>query len=279
MTDSQAPTTHDPAPIASKAGSVAVRDRSRAVMVLGALGLGVIFFGAYAPNLWQLAETWSTDSDYSHGILVIPVALVLLWRLWPGPEDPAPRPTPWGPVGLALILGARAALYQRGEYWLETATIVPAAAALLLSGVGWPTLRRTWPAAAFLVFMLTIPGNYDDRLSLPLQGLAARVSCALLRLLGYWVINQGNVIVLGSEQLEVARACSGLAMLVSLAATVTATSLLIAMERAGSGGCCWRASCRSPCSATRSGSWPRPGRTRCSATRPVGSSLTSWPAG
>ena len=234
MTDSQAPATHNPTPpVSPEVGAVAGRPRWRPqpATVLGALGLAAVFFGAYAANLANLAHTWFTDPDYSHGILVLPVALVLLWRLWPGLDAPAMRPTPWGLAWLAPILAARAFLYARGEYWLETATLVPAAAALLLTGVGWPTLRRTWPAVAFLVFMLTIPGSYDARLSLPLQGLAARVSCSLLRLMGYWVINQGNVIVLGSEQLEVARACSGLAMLVSLAATVTATSLLISMER------------------------------------------------
>lgn len=131
---------------------------------------------------------------------------------------------------MALILGARAWFYQRGEYWLETATIVPALGALLWTVWGGATLRRLWPAVAFLVFMLPVPGAFDSRLSLPLQGLAARGSCTILRLLGFWVINQGNLILIGSEQLEVARACSGLAMLVSLAATVSAASLLIPME-------------------------------------------------
>lgn len=225
MTDPEAPKSRD------SAATTTSSDRSWIVPALGAFGLVAVFLGAYAPNLVQLAGTWFTDPDYSHGILVLPMALVILWRLWPGPEAPRPRPSPWGLVLLTLILMVRAMLYQWGEYWLETATIVPAAAALLLTGQGWPTLRRTWPAVAFLIFMLTIPGSYDDRLSLPLQSLAARASCVLLRLMGCWVINQGNLIILGSEQLEVARACSGLAMLVSLAATVSAASLLIPMER------------------------------------------------
>lgn len=220
---------HPPTPLEPAATTLS--GRSGIVPALGVLGLVAAFLGAFTPNLVQLARTWFTNPDYSHGILVVPMALLLFWRLWSSPDVQRPRPAPWGLGLLALLLAARAVLYHRGEYWLETATIVPAAAILVLIGLGWPTLRRTWPAVAFLVFMLTIPGRFDERLSLPLQNMAARASCMLLRSMGCWVINQGNLIILGSEQLEVARACSGLAMLVSLAATVSAASLLIPMER------------------------------------------------
>jgi exosortase len=40
---------------------------------------------------------------------------------------------------------------------------------------------------------------------------------------------EGNVIVIGNERLEVAAACNGLSMLMSLAATVSATASLVPM--------------------------------------------------
>lgn len=221
MKDPQVPELASPAPKAKRFGSP---------LVLGGLGLALVLALAYAQNLRHLTGIWLNDPDYSHGILVLPMALVILWRLWPEPAALRLRPSPWGLGLLVLILGARAWLYQQGEYWLETATIVPAVGALIWTVWGGATLRRLWPAVAFLIFMLPVPGAFDSRLSLPLQGLAARGSCTILRLLGFWVINQGNLILVGSEQLEVARACSGLAMLVSLAATVSAASLLIPME-------------------------------------------------
>ena len=54
-------------------------------------------------------------------------------------------------------------------------------------------------------------------------------ACALLKATGLWVMHEGNIIVVGSEQLEVAAACNGLSMLVSLAATIVATVLLTPM--------------------------------------------------
>ena len=35
---------------------------------------------AYAPNLRDLYSTWNDDPNYSHGKLVIPIALFILWR-------------------------------------------------------------------------------------------------------------------------------------------------------------------------------------------------------
>lgn len=203
----------------------AVRRLSTPPLVV-ALLMALVLGWSYRANLQKLTEAWTTDPDYSHGMLVVPVALLVAWRRLPGASDPLPRPTPWGLIPLALVLAVRAWAYESGEYWLETATIVPAVAALVWTCGGLTTLRRLWPAVAFLVFMLTIPGQFDTKLSLPLQQLAARGSCKLLRATGTWVLIEGNVILIGSDRLEVARACSGLAMLTSLAATICAMVLL-----------------------------------------------------
>ncbi len=46
-----------------------------------ALGAATVVFGlAYAPNFRDLHSTWSADPNYSHGYLVIPIALFILWR-------------------------------------------------------------------------------------------------------------------------------------------------------------------------------------------------------
>ena len=54
-------------------------------------------------------------------------------------------------------------------------------------------------------------------------------SCALLKLTGLWVVAEGNVILVGGDPLEVAAACNGLSMLMCLAATVAAMTVLVAM--------------------------------------------------
>ncbi|QDV39626.1 exosortase/archaeosortase family protein [Tautonia plasticadhaerens] len=190
----------------------------------------VVLVWAYLTEVTGLVESWSNDPNYSHGFLVGPVVAFMFWWLWPrGAEADRIRPSAWGWVLLVALVAARFSLFQTGEYWLEGFTLVPTVAALVLAYGGWPLLRRTWPAVAFLIFMYPIPAALNSQVSLPLQRMASISSATLLRLLGFWVMDEGNVLVVGGEQLEVAAACNGLAMLMSLAATIAATVIFVPM--------------------------------------------------
>jgi exosortase len=83
--------------------------------------------------------------------------------------------------------------------------------------------------------MLPLPLIVNQLLALPLQSFAASSSRFLLQLTGLWVIQEGNVITFntahGMEQLDVALACNGLRMLMTMAATVTATVILIPLPK------------------------------------------------
>jgi exosortase len=109
--------------------------------------------------------------------------------------------------------------------------MVPAIACIIWTFGGWPLLQRVWPAIMFLVFLLPLPRPVNDLISLPLQRIAATGSCFLLQLSGLWAIQEGNVINLttphGPMPLDVALACNGLRMLMTMAATITATIILI----------------------------------------------------
>ena len=190
---------------------------------------------AYAPNLVDLGRIWSNDDNYQHGFLVIPIALYILWqRFTEIPWEPGARlgTAPWwGWALLATALVVRAVAYERSLQWVETATVLPAIIGLAWAFGGRPLLYRAWPAIFFLVFMLPLPNAVNGLIALPLQRIAATGSYYLLQLSGFWVVQQGNVLVLdtpfGPSSLDVALACSGLKMLMTLAATVTATILLL----------------------------------------------------
>ena len=131
------------------------------------------------------------------------------------------------------MLVGRAFAYEMGMQWFESASFIPVTACIIFALGGWPLLSRAWPAVAFLVFMLPLPPSINSLVSLPLQRIATKGSCFVLQLTGLWVVPDGNVITLstphGSQQLEVAMACNGLSMLMTLAATVTATVILVPM--------------------------------------------------
>ncbi len=185
---------------------------------------------AYWGELRSLVNTWSNDPNYSHGFLVPPIVGFMYWWLWPRGEQAARlRPSIWGWVALGAVVGLRSFLLWIGEFWAEQSTIILAVAAITFAYGGWPLFRRVWPAIVFLIFMLPVPQAINNEISLPLQRLASLGSAQLLRLTGLWVLNEGNILIVGGETLEVAAACNGLAMLMSLSATVTAALILIPM--------------------------------------------------
>jgi exosortase len=203
---------------------------------LAALGTAVlVLMLVYLPNLRALMAVWQNDPNYTHGYLVIPIALFILWQQLSVPvptSSPKAVPAPWwGWFFLAGVLVLRAIMYERWSEWSENSTFILAIAGLTWSFGSWPLLRRVWPAIAFLVFMLPLPQTLNHLLALPLQSFAASSSTFLLQLTGMWVIQEGNVINLstahGMEQLDVALACNGLRMLMTMAATVLATVILL----------------------------------------------------
>src|SRR5690349_10329154 len=70
---------------------------------------------AYWPNLNSLVGTWNREPDYSHGYLVIPIALAILYRLWPAGADRSGSLVGWGVV--VASLAARFYLFQKGSLW------------------------------------------------------------------------------------------------------------------------------------------------------------------
>ena len=222
----EVPKAADPGPAAPLINWKAARplDVVAVLAVVAAVGW------SYAPNLTSLIQTWNREPDYSHGFLVLPIALVILWKTWPTDPESAPRPwlAGWSLVVMALL--ARAFFHERGNTWSESATLLPVIAGLGLAGLGWRCFLRTWPAFAFLIFLFPLPPQINSALSQPLQSLATTCSCGLLKLTGLWVMPEGNVIQVGNERLEVAAACNGLSMLMSLAATVAATASLVPMS-------------------------------------------------
>lgn len=192
-----------------------------AALVAVALGL------AYAPNLGYLEWVWSSDPNFSHGYFVAPIALAILWLRRDGLPVDRLRPRWWGLGLLAGVLGLRAIFYEWNEPWLEDATLVPAVACLALVFGGWRLLLWSLPAVVMLGFMLPLPASVNMILAYPLQRLATLGSCQLLHGLGLPVLAEGNKIIVGPEELEVARACNGLSMLLSFLTLITAAAILV----------------------------------------------------
>jgi exosortase len=195
---------------------------------LAALALvGLALGWAYAPSFVYLRGIWTTDPNYSHGFLVIPIALLILWLRRDSLDRTQLAPNRLGWVLLGLVIVLRAMMYEWNEQWFEDATIPLAVGSLVLAFGGWPLVRWSLPAIIFMGFMFPLPHRFNVLLANPLQHLATIGSCDLLQTLGLPVLAEGNVIIIGANRLEIARACNGLSMLLSFLTLITAAAILV----------------------------------------------------
>jgi exosortase len=212
------------------AGPAPAQGDWRLALAAGAACLAVGIW-AYWSTLWALVEVWNREPDYSHGFLVAPLAIVFLVvqrvyypQSYPGigPSSPA--------VGLPLLALALAMRYASGLYYfdfLDGWSIIPWAAASVALLGGWRLLVWSLPSIGFLWFMVPLPFGWETRASLPLQKIATKLSCYALQVLGQPAFAEGNVILLGENQLEVAQACSGLRLFISVMAVAYAYVALV----------------------------------------------------
>ena len=196
---------------------VDVGPTSRTLAASGLL-LVVALLWSYWPTLLEMVRQWNHQPDYSHGYLVLPIALFFLWsRRTSFPKDQL-RPSLWG---AAVLLMAGALRVAAGMYYLLpldgwTVPLTIAGAVWLLFGraVLWWSL----PAIVFLWFMVPIPYSAERWLSVPLQAITTQLSTAALVFLGQPAIAEGNVILLGDQTLFVEEACSGMRIFVGIVA-------------------------------------------------------------
>lgn len=182
---------------------------------------------SFFPNWLSLYDTWRHDDNYSYGFLVVPISLWIGWNRRAGLDRAWIKPRFTALIPLIALFAIRYVLYERNEIWLETVLILPVVVSIVLLIGGRRLVFWAWPSLLFLVFMFPLPSRINGILSARLQAAATVASCWTLQLLGRPVINEGNVIFMGSETLEVARACNGLSMLLTFIALIVAVSLLI----------------------------------------------------
>ena len=208
---------------------------SSTAKLLALVGATLVLVLAYLPNLVELERNWRYEPNYSHGYLVIPIALYILKMRLTDKKSKATTENfraPWlGWAFLIPVLLLRNIAYEKNWQSIETATLLPALLCLAWSFGSWPLVRKIWPAVAFLVFMLPLPPSVNDLLAMPLQTIAATGSRILLQLSGLWVVQDGNVLLVRTHKgdmtpLDVAEACSGLRMLMTMAATIAAAVIV-----------------------------------------------------
>jgi exosortase D (VPLPA-CTERM-specific) len=167
-------------------------------------------------DLGALFDIWNIRPEYSHGILIPPIAAFLVWRER-GWLSTTRFTGSWIGVGIASC-----GLLLWGVGKLSTiSTIVQYAFLIVLYGLvlaltGWAVFKRLWMPLLVLIFMVPLPAFFYSSLSLQLQLISSEIGVLLVRAFGISVFAEGNIIDLGAYQLQVAEACDGLRYLFPL---------------------------------------------------------------
>jgi EpsI family protein len=178
--------------------------------------LCLTFYLLYQNGLIWLFEIWS-HNDYSHGFLIPFVSLYIVWeqrkryQLSVSPAYPAAAAVIL--LSLALLLISRSSAFIQ----LEAASLYLIIFGILLLLFGWKITRAALFPWLYLSFALPWFDLFLSRVQPPFQRISAIIGSKLLSLI-YPVYLHDVYIQLPSINMEVARACSGVAFFISVLA-------------------------------------------------------------
>jgi exosortase D (VPLPA-CTERM-specific) len=168
--------------------------------------LGLIAF--YWIGLVSLLEAWQRP-EYSHAYFIPFIALFLLLRGASRLSFSSDRL--W--VGFCAVVGGLGiGLLGNLAYIPDIVTygLLLCIAGLVFLLVGFRAGLRLWAPLLYLGFMLPLPNFLYWKFSISLQLLSSKIGTSMISALGIPVYLEGNIIDLGTYQLQVAEACSGL---------------------------------------------------------------------
>ena len=172
------------------------------------------FVALFAEPIANLMRTWWTSPDAGHGLLLVPVALILAYRQG---VRPGARGQP--ALGIALIVAAVVLRYVAAvaaEAFFARSAVAIAAAGLVTFAWGFRQLLAWWLPVTLIALAMPLPEIILSALALPLQMQASRIGAALLEWRQVPVVLTGNVLRIPGHDLFVTEACSGLRSLAAL---------------------------------------------------------------
>lgn len=206
----------DPGGIAPSAAPPAT-DWRRLAVVHWPLWLGMA--AMVLPTLLALAQgPWQEESGV-HGIIVLVTGLWLVWRRQDEIMAARQEGNPWI---TAAMLAAALPLYVAGRAFefisIEAAAVLLAMVAVAHQFWGLKVTAMLWFPIVYLGFVVPLPGWFLDTITLPLKEFVSEIVTGALAGFGYPVGRMGVTLYIGSYQLLVEDACSGLNSLISLTA-------------------------------------------------------------
>ncbi len=182
---------------------------------IAAIALTVVTFAVlFAQPIANLMQTWWNSADSGHGLLLVPIAVVLAYRSGVRPEARGQIA-----LGIAVIVAAVALRYVAAvaaEAFFARTSVALAAAGLVIYVWGFRQLLAWWLPVTLIALALPLPEIVLSSLALPLQTRASQIGATMLEWRQVPVVLTGNVLRIPGHDLFVTEACSGLRSLAAL---------------------------------------------------------------
>ena len=175
-----------------------------------------VFAGTFTPVFQGLISVWSNSEDYSHGFLIIPISLYIIWRKKEQLAAVDLNPSASGAVIVVVSLLVYVFSRYAGILSLAPVAMLAAVVGSVIYLFGFKMLRALAFPIFFLFLMVPIPSQIYSAMTLPLQLFVTQTTVEIARLFAVPILNEGNVIHLADRTLQVVAACSGMRSMISL---------------------------------------------------------------
>ena len=179
----------------------------------GALTVGVLLIlaGMFWPTLYSMVEVWERSETFTHGYLIFPISIWLIWRQREQLALLQPRTDLRG----LLLLAAGGTGWLLADAGSVNVVAQYAFIAMLIAAVwtllGWNFVWATFFPLMFLFFAVPV----GEFLIEPLMGVTADFTVAMLQATGIPVYREGTFFSIPSGDWSVVEGCSGLRYLIA----------------------------------------------------------------
>jgi exosortase B len=174
----------------------------------------------YAPTLYDLFRgIWSSD-EQMHGPIVLSISIWLIYRNWPTMMAASEgEPSHWSGWLFAVFALLLYALGRSQDIQLfEVGSVIWLLIGITLLNLGVKAVKAQWFALFFMLFMVPLPSQVVDLVTLPMKMAVSYVAEVVLFWVGYPIGRNGVILQIGQYMLLVADACAGLHTLLTLEA-------------------------------------------------------------
>jgi exosortase len=178
----------------------------------------------FLPTYLWLIDAWLSDPYYSHGPLVLIIALYLAWARRAALHAPAaPSNAGWLLILIALAAHLGATLWR--AYYISALMIPLAFLGLGITLYGWRIARQFLFPLAFLILMVPLP--LAERIGPLLEQWATMSAVVLVQLIGVAAQNIGAQVLLPNSTFTVGIPCGGLRSAVAILTLATLLAYIV----------------------------------------------------